>query len=191
MVFQDFLSVSVERWRAVFLQPFSSKRTDSVLLLPWARGRTESASASCKNSRRKHRLTDFSISRKGGVDLESKQKLRKAHISFDNFLKIPWSQRHWMWAAVSTGDPGDCAAGITMILPRIHCSCMSQIPEKVGWPSHSGTVRSVTWSWQWRTHRANNLVAWDLTQSPHLQCAWGSRCHRLRRWCTTFTAGPN
>lgn len=25
-----------------------------------------------------------------------------------SFFKIPWSQRRRMWAAVSTGDPGDC-----------------------------------------------------------------------------------
>lgn len=33
-----------------------------------------------------------------------------------------------------------CVAEITLILPRMHCSCVSQMPEKVAWSSHSGAV---------------------------------------------------
>lgn len=57
----------------------SSKKTNCVMPVHWAQGKDKSVSASCKRSEGRQRFTDFSISWKDSVNLESKLKLRKAH----------------------------------------------------------------------------------------------------------------
>lgn len=63
-------------------------------------------SASCKCSKGKHLLTDFSISWRSDVSLEDKQTQRKAQVS-GHLFKMPRYLRHWRWTIVRTGDPED------------------------------------------------------------------------------------